>query len=114
MKCKDCDACYKGYFKSKPDDYVCTGVYEPFVIENIDNECTEHLEKNKEDTPMMIEKSLAQILKNQYLILHYLSHCTCYDSGLNKNINNYTHIQINNTELLKCKLLHQSLVRKHK
>ena len=42
MKCKDCDACHKGYFKSKPDDYVCTGVCEPFVIRNIDNECTEY------------------------------------------------------------------------
>ena len=42
MKCKDCDACHKGYFKSKPDDYVCTGVCEPFVIENIDKECTEY------------------------------------------------------------------------
>ena len=40
MKCKDCDACYKGYFKSKPGEYVCIGVSEPFVIENIDNECT--------------------------------------------------------------------------
>ena len=42
MKCKDCDACHKGYFKSKPDDYVCIGVCEPFVISNIDNECTEY------------------------------------------------------------------------
>ena len=42
MKCKDCDACHKGYFKSKPDDYVCTGVCEPFVIKNINNECTEY------------------------------------------------------------------------
>ena len=46
MKCKDCDACHKGYFKSKPDDYVCTGVCEPFVIRNINNECTEYPEKN--------------------------------------------------------------------
>ena len=42
MKCKDCDACHKGYFKSKPDDYVCIGVCEPFVIRNIDNECIEY------------------------------------------------------------------------
>ena len=38
MKCKDCDACQKGYFKSKPNDYVCIGVCEPFVIRNINNE----------------------------------------------------------------------------
>ena len=42
MKCKNCSACHKGYFASKPDAYVCTGVCEPFVIRNIDNECTEY------------------------------------------------------------------------
>ena len=42
MKCKDCDACYKGYFESRPNKYVCIGVYEPFVIRNINNECTEY------------------------------------------------------------------------
>ena len=42
MKCKNCSACHKGYFKSKPDDYVCIGVCERFVISNIDNECTEY------------------------------------------------------------------------
>ena len=57
MKCKDCDACYKGYFKSRPNEYVCTGVCEPFVIRNIDNECTEYPEKNKDNTPMIVEKS---------------------------------------------------------
>ena len=55
MKCKNCSACHKGYFKSKPDDYVCTGVCEPFVIKNIDKECTEYPEKNKENTPMIAE-----------------------------------------------------------
>ena len=54
MKCKNCSACHKGYFKSKPDDYVCTGVYEPFVIENIDKECTEYPEKNKENTQLKV------------------------------------------------------------
>lgn len=63
---------------------------------------------------MIKRKALAQILKNQYLILHYLSHCTCYDSGLNKNINNYTQTQMGNTEFLKCRLLRQRLTRKHK
>lgn len=47
MKCKDCSACRKGFFKSKPDKYVCIGVKEPFVIENIDSYCTEYPEKNK-------------------------------------------------------------------
>ena len=42
MKCKACSSCRKGYFESKPDKYVCIGVKEPFVISNIDNECTEY------------------------------------------------------------------------
>ena len=42
MKCRECNACHKGYFKSKPDAYVCTGVQEPFVIEDINNDCTEY------------------------------------------------------------------------
>ena len=46
MKCKDCDSCRLGWFNSKPESYVCIGVKEPFVIENINNECTEYPEKN--------------------------------------------------------------------
>lgn len=42
MKCKFCDACKKGYFKSKPNSYICTGVKEPFVINDIEQECTEY------------------------------------------------------------------------
>lgn len=48
MKCKDCKACEKGYFKSQPDEYVCIGVPEPFVIEDIDSCCTEYTDKNDE------------------------------------------------------------------
>ena len=67
MKCKDCSACHKGYFKSKPDDYVCTGVCEPFVISNIDNECTEYPEKNKENTPMIVEKTWEEFRDSGFL-----------------------------------------------
>lgn len=50
MKCKQCSSCIKGWFSSKPDDYVCTGVKEPFIIQDINVECTEYEEKrdNKE------------------------------------------------------------------
>ena len=49
MKCKDCDCrSYKGFFESKPDAYVCLGVKEPFIIDDIDAECTEYPEKNKD------------------------------------------------------------------
>lgn len=45
MKCKDCDACVKGWFTSNPDDYVCIGVPDPFVIDDINAECTEYDDK---------------------------------------------------------------------
>lgn len=41
MKCRGCDCLIKGYFKHLPEKYVCTGVKEPFVIEDYKNaECT--------------------------------------------------------------------------
>lgn len=48
MKCKDCDGCKLGYFKSKPDKYVCTGVKEPFVIPDIEHECKEYSKKKND------------------------------------------------------------------
>lgn len=41
-RCIDCSACQKGFFESKPDDYVCIGVQEPFVIKNIYQKCPEY------------------------------------------------------------------------
>jgi len=46
MKCIECDKCRKGWFKSKPAEYVCIGVREPFVIEDVGQECTEYPEKS--------------------------------------------------------------------
>ena len=40
MKCKECFACEKGFFQ--PDSYVCIGVPEPFVIGDINHECTKY------------------------------------------------------------------------
>ena len=41
MNCKVCKHCIKGYFDSRPDDYVCVGVSEPFSInERIVSECS--------------------------------------------------------------------------
>lgn len=47
MKCKDCSACHKGFFASKPEAYVYIGVPEPFVIDDINVDCTEYPGKNK-------------------------------------------------------------------
>lgn len=44
MKCKDCPSCSKGWMHYK-NQYVCIGVKEPFVIEDIEHECTEYPEK---------------------------------------------------------------------
>lgn len=44
MKCKDCSAAVKGFFACKPDQHVCIGVKEPFVINDINVECTEYPE----------------------------------------------------------------------
>ena len=46
MKCKDCFACRKGFCESSPDVYVCIGVEEPFVINNIEQECMEYPDEN--------------------------------------------------------------------
>lgn len=48
MKCIECDCCRKGWFQSKPNAFVCTGVKEPFVIDNPSHECTEYPEKRKQ------------------------------------------------------------------
>lgn len=42
MKCSECAACRKGWFSSRPNNYVCTGVKEPFIIKDINQECTEY------------------------------------------------------------------------
>lgn len=44
-RCKNCTSCIKGYFKSLPEHYVCTGVKEPFIISNINCLCTEYEEQ---------------------------------------------------------------------
>lgn len=45
MTCKECTSCKRGYFKSRPEKYVCVGVKEPFVIEDINHQCTEYSDK---------------------------------------------------------------------
>ena len=50
MKCKECSCCHQGWFASRPYDYVCTGVRHPFVINNINVECTEY-EDRREQKP---------------------------------------------------------------
>ena len=51
MKCKECDNCKQGYFESRPYSYVCIGAKVPFIINDIEHECTEYIfiKEAKED-----------------------------------------------------------------
>lgn len=56
-KCKDCEACKKGFFKSEPNAYVCIGVPKPFIVESIDNFCSEY---NRTEEPLSTQKDKQQ------------------------------------------------------
>ena len=43
MKCKECNNCKQGYFESRPYSYVCIGAKVPFIIDDIEHECTEYI-----------------------------------------------------------------------
>lgn len=47
MKCKDCKALHQVFYDEEKTqcDYICWGVKEPFVIDDINSECTEYPEK---------------------------------------------------------------------
>ena len=49
LKCKHCLACEKGFFKSLPDKYVCIGVPEPFIVDNIDSYCSKYSDEKYYD-----------------------------------------------------------------
>lgn len=60
---------------------------------------------------MIKNKALAQILKNQYLILYYLRHCeSC--KNLMEDINEITDKALMKTEYFTDKLLHRRRIRK--
>jgi hypothetical protein len=50
MKCIECGCCTKGFFKCEPEAYACLGVKEPFVIKDVNVECTEYPEMREEKT----------------------------------------------------------------
>lgn len=59
MKCKDCNCAKKGFFSYQPEAYVCIGVKEPFVIGDINSECTEYESKRNMKTTR--EKAIRDI-----------------------------------------------------
>ena len=40
MKCRECGSCYKGFWASQPESYVCVESEEPFEILDINMECS--------------------------------------------------------------------------
>lgn len=69
MKCKDCDGCKLGYFKSKLDKHVCIATKEPFVIENVEHECTEYPERRD-----LVSKTEIDFMKDAYRAANHPSH----------------------------------------
>ena len=49
MKCKDCTVCMQGVYPAQPWEYVCLGAKYPFIIDDLDQECTEYKEKRTKD-----------------------------------------------------------------
>lgn len=68
MKCRDCDYCHESILKRwshinmdwiEKNVYKCFGVKEPFIIENIDTECTEYLElRDKVVEEISVDKAI--------------------------------------------------------
>lgn len=77
MKCKDCYSCRKGWFRSAPDKYVCIGVKEPFVIDDINVECTEYPENREEGRRNMKSSELLLSLDGESLDVFYNVHGIC-------------------------------------
>lgn len=50
MKCIECESCVKGFFSNRPDVYACIGVKHPFLIKDIEQECTEYPELKNTDS----------------------------------------------------------------
>lgn len=91
MKCKSCSSCRKGYFESKPDKYVCIGVKEPFIIKDINNECTEYFAKKEVKMPMVNKKSWDEFRDSGFLwwinmILHTFGWAIVYEFDKEKNV----------------------------
>lgn len=85
-KCKDCNACEKGFFKWLPNEYVCIGVSEPFVIKNINNLCSEYSfseEQESHKPEENIEKMQSEYIDLQaYNNLLYSAILAWYDDSI--------------------------------
>lgn len=51
MICKECSCMRLGWIKSRPEEAWCIGVKNPFRIENINQKCTEYLDREMDTVP---------------------------------------------------------------
>ena len=80
VKCKDCNYCKKGWFKSSPELYVCIGVKHPFVVDDINVDCTEYKDVVK------CPRCGKSHYKELYSVNTYV--CSHNDGGLTSKSNN--------------------------
>ena len=78
MKCRDCDCCCKGWFPYKPNEYVCIGVKEPFIISNINLECSEYPSKRKQQPDTIYDR----LIQNLNAVKHDLKEIDYPDLSL--------------------------------
>lgn len=62
MNCKVCKHCIKGYFDSRPDDYVCIGFGNPFSInDRIVSECSIYEKDESKNDDMAFSKQFEYV-----------------------------------------------------
>lgn len=81
MRCIECKACAKGWFPSKPSAYVCIGVREPFVISDINHECTEYPEKEFKNEKCNLCKGDKKFKINFIMGMNCTSRYAVFDLG---------------------------------
>ena len=84
MKCRDCDCCRLGYFKSSPSKYVCTGVKNPFVINDINVECTEYPEKRNKKTNNFVGRCRCQANNNDFIAINHTTEYSGIELAINR------------------------------
>lgn len=93
MKCRDCEYAKRGFFKSVPDAYVCTGVKEPFVIPDYPNrECSEYPYSHKEIITPNPDKFATDYILDKYEspIRMYTQQISAeYNNGILKTVQSY-------------------------
>lgn len=86
MICRECDCCKKGWLKSKPNDYVCVGVYEPFVIRDINVKCTEYPDEEFKDEKCSLCRGDKNFKINSISTMNCTSSYATFDLGRMNNI----------------------------